>query len=283
MATHTTSSSDQAQQRKRSARRNTKGEATTQALHEAAARRLEGLPVTHAHAAGVDSGSRSHWVCVGANETAQVREFPAHTDGFQALVAFRQEHQVPTVARQSTGSYWVPLYELLETHGCEVLRVDPRYPKPVVHGGGAAMPVVLVRDPTGEWQNGALVCTDGTLPAVEVITGYCRTIATTRALLGLYSNESVSLHETNEFLKNKSRRSLSRPSPNGLMTHCAEAARLLSQFCGVLNTIRRSPASPYSLTLGQKTIRLHWLLQLGSGSRQAVRESLPFRLPFACK
>jgi hypothetical protein len=40
--------------------------------------------------------------------------------------------------------------------------------------GAAAVQVVLVRDPQGEWRNEALVCTDGTLTAVEVITGYCR-------------------------------------------------------------------------------------------------------------
>ena len=40
--------------------------------------------------------------------------------------------------------------------------------------GAAAVQVVLVRDPTGEWRNEALVCTDVTLSPVEVITGYCR-------------------------------------------------------------------------------------------------------------
>ena len=40
--------------------------------------------------------------------------------------------------------------------------------------GSAAVQVVLVRDPKGEWRNEALVCTNETLPAVEVITGYCR-------------------------------------------------------------------------------------------------------------
>jgi len=40
--------------------------------------------------------------------------------------------------------------------------------------GPAAVQVVLVRDPKGEWRNEALVCTDMSLTAVEVITGYCR-------------------------------------------------------------------------------------------------------------
>src|SRR5262245_7954692 len=90
-----------------------------------------GLPVTNAHAAGVDVGSWSHWVCVGADEADDLREFPAHTDGLQALLAYLHKHQVTTVALESTGIYWIPLYELLEAHGFEVLLVDPSYTKQV--------------------------------------------------------------------------------------------------------------------------------------------------------
>jgi transposase len=87
--------------------------------------------VTNLHAAGVDIGSWSHWVCVGTEDAAKVREFPAHTDGLHALLAFLHEHQVTTVAMESTGIYWVPLYELLEAQGFEVLLVDPSYTKQV--------------------------------------------------------------------------------------------------------------------------------------------------------
>jgi transposase len=87
--------------------------------------------VTQSHAAGVDIGSWSHWVCVGTDEATQVGEFPAHTDGLHALLAFLQGQQVTTVAMESTGVYWIPLYELLEDHGFEVLLVDPSYTKQV--------------------------------------------------------------------------------------------------------------------------------------------------------
>lgn len=131
MVKRASSSSAQAQQHKGYRRRKATAQAKAQALHEAEARRLEGLPVTTLHAAGADIGSRSHWVCVGANEATQVREFPAHTDGLHALMAFLHEHQVTTVAMESTGIYWIPLYELLEAHGFEVLLVDPSYTKQV--------------------------------------------------------------------------------------------------------------------------------------------------------
>ena len=84
----------------------------------------------HPHAAGIDIGSRSHWVCVGFTTEAPsclIREFPAHTAGLKAIAAFLREHQVTTIAMESTGIYWVPLYELLQAEGFEVLLVDPSY------------------------------------------------------------------------------------------------------------------------------------------------------------
>jgi transposase len=112
--------------KRRKARAKLKSEASRQ--REAA--RVEALPVQHPHAAGIDIGSRSHWVCVGFTTEADscwVEEFPAHTAGLNAIVAFLREHQVNTVALESTGIYWIPLYELLAAEGFEVLLVDPSY------------------------------------------------------------------------------------------------------------------------------------------------------------
>ena len=79
------SSSAQAQQRKGFRRRQTRARHQGAARREAEVRRVEGLPVSNAHAAGVDVGSWSHWVCVGPDESACL-EFPAHTDGLHTLV-----------------------------------------------------------------------------------------------------------------------------------------------------------------------------------------------------
>src|SRR5215813_12119854 len=100
------------------------------ALRQREAAQVEALPVQHPHAAGIDIGSRSHWVCVGFTAEAAsclIREFPAHTAGLQAIAAFLREHQVNSIAMESTGIYWVPLYELLQAEGFEVLLVDPSY------------------------------------------------------------------------------------------------------------------------------------------------------------
>jgi transposase len=108
--------------------------AKAQAAHAAEQTRVIALPITHPHAAGIDIGSSSHWVCVAfstARDDPGVQEFPAYTDGLHALVAFLRQHQVSTVAMESTGVYWIPLYELLTQEGFEVYLVDPSYTKQV--------------------------------------------------------------------------------------------------------------------------------------------------------
>src|SRR5215510_13718994 len=111
-------------------RRKTRAKAKSEALQQREVARVEALPVQHPHAAGIDIGSRSHWVCANfATEAASclIREFPAHTAGLKAIAAFLREHQVNTIAMESTGIYWIPLYELLQAEGFEVLLVDPSY------------------------------------------------------------------------------------------------------------------------------------------------------------
>jgi transposase len=134
MSASRSQSEHQVQQRCASRGRQTRALAKAAAVQEAEARRVEGLPKVQEHAAGIDIGSRSHWVCVGYSDTDDsryIREFPAHTEGLHQLVAFLREHGVTTVAMESTGIYWIPLYELLESNGLEALLVDPSYSKQV--------------------------------------------------------------------------------------------------------------------------------------------------------
>jgi Transposase len=111
-------------------RRKTRAKVKSEALRQKEVAQVEALPVQHPHAAGIDIGSRSHWVCVGfATDAASclIREFPAHTAGLKAIAAFLREHQVNSIALESTGIYWIPLYELLQAEGFEVFLVDPSY------------------------------------------------------------------------------------------------------------------------------------------------------------
>jgi transposase len=100
---------------------------------EAEVARVATLPVVNRHAAGVDAGSRTHWVCLDADgdEDRCVREFPTHTQGLGNIRDWLLENGVTTVAVESTGVYWIPLCELLEEAGLEVFLVDPSYTKQV--------------------------------------------------------------------------------------------------------------------------------------------------------
>ena len=92
-----------------------------------------GLPVVRADAAGIDLGSREHWVCCPQREAEQanVRQFATTTVQLKALADWLQQQGVQTVAMESTGLYWVALYDLLEERGLEVLLVDARQLKRV--------------------------------------------------------------------------------------------------------------------------------------------------------
>jgi hypothetical protein len=78
--------------------------------------------VVHPHAAAIDVHSNNHVVCVGPD---QVETFGAYTVDLHAIVDHLRRHGVTTVVLESTGVYWVPLFELLESCGFEVFLIEP--------------------------------------------------------------------------------------------------------------------------------------------------------------
>lgn len=92
----------------------------------------QALTITHPNAAGIDIGSASHFVAVPADRDEHpVREFPSFTADLHAMADWLQACGVDTVAMESTGVYWIPLYELLESRGFKVLLVNARHVKNV--------------------------------------------------------------------------------------------------------------------------------------------------------
>lgn len=83
-------------------------------------------------AAGIDIGATSHYVAVpeGCDEKT-VREFSTFTTGLNELANWLEQCKITTVAMESTGVYWIPVYELLEERGFEVKLVDARQVKNV--------------------------------------------------------------------------------------------------------------------------------------------------------
>jgi transposase len=88
--------------------------------------------VVHPNAAGIDIGAEENWVAVPADRDEQpVRSFGCFTEDLVALALWLQACGIDTVAMESTGVYWVPLFQILEGHGFEVFLVNARHVKNV--------------------------------------------------------------------------------------------------------------------------------------------------------
>ena len=91
-----------------------------------------GLELSHPNAAGIDIGCAMHHVAVPADRDDEpVREFKAFTVDLERLADWLEACGIDTVAMESTGVYWVALYELLESRGFKVLLVNARHIKNV--------------------------------------------------------------------------------------------------------------------------------------------------------
>jgi transposase len=92
----------------------------------------ENMPLIHPHAAGIEVGAEEHWVCVPADRDAQpVQKFSAFTCDLYRLANWLTACRITTVAMESTGVYWIPLFQILETRGFAVALVNARHVKNV--------------------------------------------------------------------------------------------------------------------------------------------------------
>lgn len=92
--------------------------------------KLTKMPQINAHAAGIDIGSEQHYVAIGQGRD-QVKSFRAFTTDLHQMAKWLKENDITTVAMESTGSYWIPLYEILEKEGFEVFLVNAAHVKNV--------------------------------------------------------------------------------------------------------------------------------------------------------
>jgi transposase len=90
------------------------------------------LTVLNANAAGIDIGAKEHYVAVPAERDEQpVRRFSAFTQDLHKLAQWLKQCAVTSVAMESTGVYWIPLYQLLQDYGFRVKLVNARHVKHV--------------------------------------------------------------------------------------------------------------------------------------------------------
>jgi hypothetical protein len=110
-------------------------------------RPAKSLPLVQPHAAGIDLGNAEHFVCV-PSESVPPGESPVRRCGvfnpqLDQMVEWLKPCQVQTVALESTGVMWIPVWQKLEAAGLEVVLVNP---KGVKHGPGRKSDVL-----DGQW------------------------------------------------------------------------------------------------------------------------------------
>jgi transposase len=86
------------------------------------------LDVVNPQAAGIDVGSRSHYVAIGQRDE-DVKEFGVYNEDLTALSQWLVENQVKTVAMESTGTYWQSLFTTLQSAGLEVILCNGKFTK----------------------------------------------------------------------------------------------------------------------------------------------------------
>src|ERR1700680_4209463 len=116
------------------------------------------LRTVNLNAAGVDVGAERHYVAVPEGRDPEghgVRSFGAFTADLHALAAWLRVCGVKTVAMEATGVYWIPLYEILEASGFDVVLVNARHVKNVPGRKSDVLDCEwLLRDLLESWDDG---------------------------------------------------------------------------------------------------------------------------------
>src|SRR5215210_6910409 len=95
-------------------------------------RRQRDMSPVHPNAAAIDIGARMHVAAVGPDRDPEpVRTFNTFTDDLHRLADWFEQCGVKTVVMESTGVYWIPIYEILEQRGFVVSLVNARDAKHV--------------------------------------------------------------------------------------------------------------------------------------------------------
>ena len=90
------------------------------------------LDIAQPDAAGIDVGSRRHYVSVPEDRAEEpVQNFGCYTPDLTAMADFLKQCGIRSVVMESTGVYWVPVFRVLEEAGFEVVLVNPRHVKHV--------------------------------------------------------------------------------------------------------------------------------------------------------
>lgn len=90
------------------------------------------LEIVNPNAAGIDVGSRSHFVAIG-QQLSDVKEFGVYNEDLHLLTQWLLDNNVTTAAMESTGTYWQNLFSILQEAGIKVILVNAKFTKNI-HG-----------------------------------------------------------------------------------------------------------------------------------------------------
>lgn len=86
------------------------------------------MKIANPYAAGIDIGSREHFVAVG-QEPGDVRKFGVYTTDHESIISWLKERGITTVAMEATGSYWQTLFSAIQSSGIEVILTNSKHIK----------------------------------------------------------------------------------------------------------------------------------------------------------
>lgn len=86
------------------------------------------MEIVNPQAAGIDVGSRSHWVAVGQSEQ-DIREYGVFNEDLFAMADWLEQNNIKTIAMESTGTYWQNLYAVLLSRGFHVILCNGKFTK----------------------------------------------------------------------------------------------------------------------------------------------------------
>jgi len=96
------------------------------------AKKSGNLPIIHRNAAGIDIGSQFHVVAIPPDRAEEtVKSFKSFTGDLHAMASWFLMSGIETIAMESTGIYWIPAFEILESYGFEIFLVNAREAKNV--------------------------------------------------------------------------------------------------------------------------------------------------------
>jgi transposase len=95
-------------------------------------KKVEMLPTIKANAAGIDIGATEIYIAVpGDRDPQSVRHFDTFTADLHAAAKWLKACGIDSIAMESTGVYWIPVFQILESYGFEIVLVNARHVKNV--------------------------------------------------------------------------------------------------------------------------------------------------------